>query len=79
MVETMQIESCADCLVAVITGRGPDHLLRRLWREFRGRLIIFEDKQITTFRPCGSCGNSDPGVRYAAVAILRTGEDAEDG
>jgi len=73
MMEAAPLEVCGECLAAVMTGMGPDHLLARLWRKFRGRLVISEDHQLVTFRPCGGCGTDESGVRYGAVHIRPSG------
>lgn len=77
MIETVELEACAECLITVATGHGEDHRVGTLWRKFRGRLEIFEAQTVVTFRPCGCCGHEVAGVRYAARAVLKTGEDEE--
>ena len=74
MIETMPLEVCADCLVAVLTGRGDTWRINLLFRKFRGGLIIAEQNILMTFRQCGACNDSTPGVRYEAVAVLKSGE-----
>jgi hypothetical protein len=76
MVETQSLEACAECLVTVATGTGEEWRVETLLRKFGGNLLINETSSIVTFRPCGCCGIEVAGVRYAAVATLRTGEDA---
>ena len=76
MVETQTLEACADCVVAVKLGTGEAWRIETLMRRFGGNLLVNETSSIVTFRPCGCCGLDVAGVRYAAVAVLRTGEDA---
>lgn len=70
MRETVTVELCPTCVLAIYLGTGFPDVVDELWRQFRGKIMVDATEGYTTFRPCGCCGSEETAIRYIGTAVL---------
>jgi hypothetical protein len=70
MIETVVVELCPSCVLAIYLGTGHAEVVEPLWRLFAGGVIVDTRESYTSFRPCGCCGSEATALRYTGTATI---------